>query len=103
MMLTCSLPTSYKHFCETLIYGHESLKIDDVKSLPSHKKMEDHNKNHNDAASSLVARGNWKDVGSSSCRGKFGSESRYHEGKCKYCTKEWHWKANCPKLRKRNI
>ena len=100
MMLLCSLPPSYKHFRETLIYGRESLKIDDVKSsLLSCEKMEHDSDDHNDAASGLVARGNWKDVCSSSSKRKSRSESIYHEGRCRYCKKEGYWKEACPKLK----
>ena len=85
---------------KTLIYGRESLKIDEIKSaLLSHEKMEHDSDDRDDAASSVVARGNWEDVGSRSSRGKFRFESRYHEGRCKYYKKEGHQKVDCPKLK----
>ena len=100
MMLLCSLPPFHKYFHETLTYGRESLKIDDVKSsLLSCEEMEHDNVDHNDAASGLVARDNWKDVGSSSCRGKSRSKFTYHEDVYRYCKKEGHWKADYPKLK----
>ena len=72
-------------------YGRESLKIDEIKSaLLSCEKMEHDSGDRNDATSGLVARGNWKDVGSSSSRGKSRFESIYHEGKCRYCKKKGH-------------
>jgi len=44
MMLLCYLPSSYKNFRETLIYGHESLAINIVKStLLSREEMEHDN------------------------------------------------------------
>ena len=67
MILLCSLPHSYKHFIEMLIYGRESLKIDEVKSaLLSREKMKHDSGDRDDAAFDLVARDNWKYVGSSS-------------------------------------
>ena len=52
MMLVCSLPPSNRHFRETLIYGRESLKIDEVKSaLLSHDKMEHDSGSRDDIAS----------------------------------------------------
>lgn len=32
LLLLCSLPPSYKHFRETLIYGRDSISVEDVKS-----------------------------------------------------------------------
>ncbi|MBA0784556.1 hypothetical protein Gotri_026877 [Gossypium trilobum] len=31
MLLLCSLPSSYKYFWETLIYGRDKLSFEDVK------------------------------------------------------------------------
>ena len=91
MMLLCSLPPSYRHFRETLIYGRESLKIDEVKSaLLSRDKMEHDSGSRDDIASSLVVRGRSKEIGSSSSRGKSRSKSRHRKGRCRYCKKEGH-------------
>ena len=103
MMLLCSLPPSYKHFRETLIYGRERLDIDEVKSaLMSREKMEHDNSRHDDPAAGLFARGRSKEVGSSShSRWKSRSKSRQRRGRCHYCKKEGHWKTECPKLKER--
>ena len=50
-LLLCSLPSSYKHFKETLIYGREEISMDDVKSSLSSKDLMDKeltNSNAND-------------------------------------------------------
>ena len=101
--MLCSLPPSYKHFQEALIYGCERLDIDEVKStLMSREKMEHNNSGHHGLVASLFARGRSKEVGSSSCsRGKSRSKSRYRKGRCRYCKKEGHWKVECPKLKEK--
>ena len=95
IMLLCSLPSSYKHFRETLIYGREHLDIDEVKSsLLSREKMEHDNGGRDDPAAGLFARGRSKEVGSSSfSRSKSRSKSRHRKERCRYCKKEGHWKA----------
>lgn len=41
LLLLCSLPPSYKHFRETLVYGRESITLDDVKSSMFSKEIMD--------------------------------------------------------------
>ena len=103
MMLLCLLPPSYKHFQETLIRRRECLDIDDVKSaLMSHEKMEHDNGGHDDPAASLFAKGRSKEVSPSSySRGKSISKYKHHKERCRYCKKEGHWKAECPKLKEK--
>ena len=90
MILLCSLPPFYRHFREILIYGHESLKIDEVSALLSRDEMEYDSSSHDDIVSGLVARRRSKEIGSSSSRGKSRSKSRHCKGRCRYCNKEGH-------------
>ena len=91
MILLYSLPLSYRHFREMLIYGRESLKIDEVKfALLSRDKIEHNSGNHDDTACGLVVRGRSKEIGSSSDRSKSRFKFRHHKGRCRYCKKEWH-------------
>ena len=51
LLLLCSLPTSYKHLRETLIYGREKISMDYVKSSLFSKDLMDReltNSNAND-------------------------------------------------------
>ena len=83
MILLCSLPPSYKHFREMLIYGRESLKIDEIKSaLLSGEKMEHDSFRRDDTTSNLVARGRSREIGSSSNKGKSRCKSRHRKGRC---------------------
>ena len=103
MMLLCCLPPSYKHFQETLIYGHDHLDIYKVKSaLMSYEKMEHDNGGHNDPTACLFARRRSKKVGLSSySKGKSRSKSIHHKGRCRYSKREGHWKTKCPKLKEK--
>ena len=58
MMLFYSLPPFYRHFRKTLIYSHESLKIDEIKfALLNRDKMEHDSGSRDDTTSDLVIKG----------------------------------------------
>ena len=84
MLLLCSLPSSYKSFRETLIYGRDKLSFEDVKGhLLSRDKIDnefDLNSKADRQASVLVA-------------------SKKRDKRCRYCKKLGHVKADCYKLR----
>ncbi|MFQ6622959.1 hypothetical protein Gotur_001508, partial [Gossypium turneri] len=83
MLLLCSLPSSYKSFRETLIYGRDKLSFEDVKRhLLSKDKL--NNEFGSDSkvdrqASVLVA-------------------SKKRDKMCRYCKKLGYVKADCYKL-----
>ncbi|KAH1090833.1 hypothetical protein J1N35_018090 [Gossypium stocksii] len=83
MLLWCSLPSSYKSFSETLIYGRYKLLFKDVKGhLLSRDKLDNEFASHSKAdrqAFVLVA-------------------SKKRDKRCRYCKKLGHVKANCYKL-----
>ena len=82
MILLCSLLSSYKHFHEMHIYGHKSIKIDDVKpSLLCDEKMEHDSGRYDNTASNLVIRGRSEDIGLSSNKGKSRSKYRHCKGR----------------------
>ena len=84
ILLLCSLPSSYKSFRETLIYGRDKLSFEDVKGhLLSRDKLDnefDLNSKADRQASVLVA-------------------SKKRDKRCRYCKKLGHVKADCYKLR----
>ncbi|MBA0774177.1 hypothetical protein Gotri_009403 [Gossypium trilobum] len=84
MLLLCSLPTSYKSFKETLIYGRDKLSFKNVNDhLLSRYKLNNEFGLDNKAdrqASVLVA-------------------SKKGDKRCRYCKKLGHVKADCYKLR----
>ncbi|KAG8501094.1 hypothetical protein CXB51_003171 [Gossypium anomalum] len=61
MLLLYSLPSSYKSFRETLIYGRDKLSFEDVKGhLLSRDKLD--NEHHLDSKADRAAKGNEEDV-----------------------------------------
>ncbi|MBA0759178.1 hypothetical protein Gotri_022099, partial [Gossypium trilobum] len=80
MLLLCSLPSSYKSFMETLIYGIDNLSFEDVKNhLLSKDKLDNEfgsDSKSDRQASILVA-------------------SRKRDKRCRYCKKLGHVKVDC--------
>lgn len=90
--LLCSLPPTYKHFRDTLLYGRDDLSLEDVKDALTQRDLIDNklvNKSNNPAQNNaLVAHGGNKNFG----KGKV----------CNYCHVKGHIKAECWKLKKKN-
>ena len=83
--LLCSLSPSYEHFVDTMLFGRESLSLEDVKAALNSKELKNKVSDTQDGA--LVVQGRNKE------RGKLGKNT------CSYCYKEGHWKVDCPKLK----
>ncbi|MBA0860789.1 hypothetical protein Goshw_021288 [Gossypium schwendimanii] len=85
MLLLYSLPSSYKFFRETLIYGRDKLSFEDLKGhLLSKDKLDNEfgsDSKEDRQASILVA-------------------SKKQDKMCHYCKKLGHVKANCHKIAK---
>ncbi|GJW66597.1 retrovirus-related pol polyprotein from transposon TNT 1-94 [Tanacetum coccineum] len=72
-----SLPSSYEHFVDTLLYGRKALTLEDVMATLNSKKI--------------------KERDSHQSRGKSSSKSRGGRLKCYICQSEDHLKRNCSK------
>lgn len=94
LILLCSLPPSFDHFVDTMLYGfgRDSISIDDVKDALNSKELKKKvSKNWGDNhVDGLVARRRPNDRGSSSNRGKSRSKSRSRKRKCHYHKKDGH-------------
>ncbi|MFQ6637480.1 hypothetical protein Gotur_013850 [Gossypium turneri] len=88
MLLLCSLPSLYKSFKETLIYGRDKLSFEDVKGLLLSKDKFDNEFGSDSKAdretSILVA-------------------SKKRDKRCRYYKKLGHVKAYCYKLRNKRV
>ncbi|KAL5763988.1 hypothetical protein ACOSP7_016342 [Xanthoceras sorbifolium] len=103
LMLLRSLPPSYKHFRDTLIYSRQTLKLEDVKAALFSKELIDKElgTSRNDSpAEGLLVRGRTPDKSSSSNqRSRSRSKSRHGNLTCNYCKKKGHIKSECFKLK----
>ncbi|KAL5858125.1 hypothetical protein ACOSQ3_005583 [Xanthoceras sorbifolium] len=103
LMLLRSLPPSYKHFRDTLIYSRQTLKLEDVKAALFSKELIDKElgTSRNDSpAEGLLVRGRTPDKSSSSNqRSRPRSKSRHRNLTCNYCKKNGHTKSECFKLK----
>ncbi|KAH9728536.1 hypothetical protein KPL70_009073 [Citrus sinensis] len=94
IILLSSLPSSYEHFVDTLLYGRQSLAMQDVKEALSSK--ESSKKSETKDGEGLTVRGrsekrdNWKG------KKKGRSKSKNRTLKCFHCHKEGHFKKDCP-------
>ena len=98
--LLCSLPPSYRHFRDALLYGKDSVSLSDVKIALLSKIIIDEeiigDKNDN-LAEGLVPKGRSKERCSSSNKSR--PKSKYRNLICNYCRKKRHIKVNCYKLK----
>ncbi|GJT25022.1 retrovirus-related pol polyprotein from transposon TNT 1-94 [Tanacetum coccineum] len=102
LMLLTSLPPSYNNFVETLLYGRESLTLEDVLSSLSSQELKKRAdaKDHGDG---LYVRGRSDhrgNQGRGSSRSKSTGKGTY-KLKCYICYSEDHLKKDCPKKNKK--
>ena len=101
LILLCSLPPSYANFVETLLYGRDSICMENVKAALNSRELKNKvfgnlNDSHSEA---LITRGRDREYGSGSNKGNLRSKSKTRNNTCNYCRKEGHWKVDCPKLK----
>ncbi|KAM1386098.1 hypothetical protein ACFX2F_032598 [Malus domestica] len=101
LILLCSLPPSYANFVETLLYGRDSICMENVKAALNSRELKNKvfgnlNDSHSEA---FIARGRDREYGSGSNKGNLRSKSKTRNNTCNYCRKEGHWKVDCPKLK----
>nr|GEY36172.1 zinc finger, CCHC-type [Tanacetum cinerariifolium] len=97
LLLLTSLPKSYEHFVDTLLYGREALTLEDVMATLNLKEIKERSKAKGDDGKGLYVRGRTHHRDSSQSRGKSRSKSRGGRLKFYICQSEDHLKRNCPK------
>ncbi|KAL5824752.1 hypothetical protein ACOSQ3_020815 [Xanthoceras sorbifolium] len=110
LLLLCSLPSSYRHFRETMLYRKDTISLKDVKTALETKEKIDHDitgQSSNSQAQGLYARGRPEQRGRSQDRGKSRGKSK-HKSKsrgrdviCWYCKEPGHVRSKCDKLQKK--
>ncbi|GJU97609.1 zinc finger, CCHC-type containing protein [Tanacetum coccineum] len=102
LMLLTSLPPSYDNFVETLLYGKESLTLEDVLSSLNSWELKKRT-DVKDDGDGLYVRGRSDNRGNQG-RGSSRSKSkgkRTYKLKCYICNSEDHLKKDCPKRSKK--
>ncbi|GJW81427.1 retrovirus-related pol polyprotein from transposon TNT 1-94 [Tanacetum coccineum] len=97
LLLLTSLPASYEHFVDTLLYGWEALTLEDVMAILNSKEIKERSKAKGDDGEGLYVRGRTDRKDSHQSRGKSRSKSRGGIFKCYICQSEDHLKRNYPK------
>ncbi|GKD34435.1 hypothetical protein Tco_1249944 [Tanacetum coccineum] len=97
LLLLTSLPASYEHFVDTLLYGREALTLEDVMATLNSKEIKERSKAKGDDGEGLYVRGRTDRRDSRQSRGKSRSKSRGGRLKCYICQSEDHLKRNYPK------
>ncbi|GJR40446.1 retrotransposon protein, putative, ty1-copia subclass [Tanacetum coccineum] len=97
LLLLTSLPASYEHFVDTLLYGREALTLEDVMATLNSKEIKERSKAKGDDGEGLYVRGRTDRRDSRQSRGKSRSKSRGGRLKCYICQSKDHLKRNCPK------
>lgn len=98
LLLLQSLPKEYKNLHDTLVYGRDSLTLEEVQSALMSKELKKKSENRDDSGEGLMVRGRseHKDY-----KQKDRSRSKFKSRKCFLCKKEvGHFKKNCPERRK---
>ncbi|GJR70551.1 retrovirus-related pol polyprotein from transposon TNT 1-94 [Tanacetum coccineum] len=97
LLLLTSLPASYEYFVDTLLYGRETLTLEDVMATLNSKEIKERSKAKGDDGEGLYVRGRTDRRDSRQSRGKSRSKSRGGRLKCYICQSDDHLKRNCPK------
>ncbi|GJU16931.1 hypothetical protein Tco_1144897 [Tanacetum coccineum] len=104
LMLLTSLPSSYDNFVETLLYGRESLTLEDVLSSLNSRELKKRI-DAKDDGDGLYLRGRSDHQGNQG-RGSLRSKSKgkgTYKLKCYICYSKDHLKKFCPKRNKKKL
>ncbi|KAH9655442.1 hypothetical protein KPL70_022326 [Citrus sinensis] len=93
LLLISSLPKSYEHFIDALMYGRQTLSLDEVKSALSTKELQGKQEslgNGSGEGLTVKAKPEWK----KKKQGK--NKEKQKNLRCFLCHKEGHFKKDCP-------
>lgn len=94
IIFLASLPQSFEHFVDTLMYGRDTLSMEEVLAALNSKELKKRNDVREEAGDGLFVRGRPEQR---SFKGKNGSRSKSKfKRKCYICSSEKHLKRDCP-------
>nr|GFB67649.1 retrovirus-related Pol polyprotein from transposon TNT 1-94 [Tanacetum cinerariifolium] len=97
LLLLTSLPASYEHFVDTLLYGREALTLEDVMAKLNSEETKERSNAKGDDGEGLYVRRRTDRWDSCQSKGKSRSKSRGGRLKCYICQSEDRLKRKCPK------
>nr|GEU94014.1 retrovirus-related Pol polyprotein from transposon TNT 1-94 [Tanacetum cinerariifolium] len=97
LLLLTSLPASYEHFVDILLYGREALTLKDVMVTLNTKEIKERSNAKEDDGEGLYVRGRTDRKDSRQSRRKSRSKSQSGRPKCYIFQSKDHLKRNCPK------
>ncbi|GJS29435.1 hypothetical protein Tco_0490055 [Tanacetum coccineum] len=97
LLLLTSLPASYEHFVDTLLYGREALTLEDMMATLNSKEIKERSKAKGDNGEGLYVRGRTDRKDLRQSKGKSRSKSQGGRLKCYICQSGDHLKRNYPK------
>lgn len=100
LLLLKSLPSEFENLADTLLYGRDSLTLDEVQATLSSKEL----KKKSTGMEDIKAQG--LNVRERSIKRDFKSKPQIksksrEKWKCFVCKKDWHFKKDCPERKKR--
>nr|GEX52288.1 retrovirus-related Pol polyprotein from transposon TNT 1-94 [Tanacetum cinerariifolium] len=97
LLLLTSLPASYEHFVDTLLYRREALTLKDVMATLNSKEIKERSKANGDDGEGLYVRGLTDRRDSRQLKRKSRSKSRGGRLRCYIYQSQDHLERNCPK------
>ena len=101
--MLCSLPPSYETFVDTLLYGKDSILLDDVSNSLKSKELKKNFSDNRDRSlgEGLLSRGRTQSRKSFSSKKKSKARSKFRMKKtnCFECRERRHYRRDCPKLK----
>ena len=96
IILMCSLSNSYEHFLNTMVYGRDTIYIENVRAALNSRELKNKvfKSREDDSSEGLVVKGRTLKKNNDR-KGQSRSKSKGNK-KCFKCNKERHYVKNCP-------
>lgn len=97
-----SFPYLYEHFVDTMLYGRDSISVNDVKDALRSRELKKKVSSSNEEESiSALAVSEGKSFERDGGKGSMSRSKSKSKGRwCYYCKKKGHFRKDCPRLKK---